>query len=294
MNRLTRWFAPLRPWWETLLGLLYPEEDSCLVCGQGLPSEAAAFPEQPTPAGEPLSSLLCFPCRRSLAPIEPPFCQLCGRPFAVSPAEASLGTSSPLLTPAEAGRSVPPLAPGNGENGLLRCSECQRPSSFVFSRSYGPYRGSLRDLLHRYKFMRERQLVPLLSTFLAAAWDRHMAALPCDVLIPVPVHPHRLRERGFNQAEELARELARYTRLPLLPALQRERHLSGQAMRGREERWQALQGAFSVRPQYRDQLSGSVPLLIDDIYTTGSTAEACSQALREAGASAVYVLTVAR
>lgn len=176
----------------------------------------------------------------------------------------------------------------------LRCLECERDTPFVLARSYGAYQGMLRDLLHRYKFSKEKDLVQLLGPLVCEAWDRHVAHFPIDILVPVPAHPDRLKERGFNPAELLTRHLSKYSRIPSVPLLQRAIHLQGQATRYREERIKALQGAYIIDQRYRNQAVGKRILLVDDIYTTGSTAEACAQSLVEAGAVQVYVLTVAR
>ncbi|WP_380026214.1 ComF family protein [Effusibacillus consociatus] len=203
---------------------------------------------------------ICFRCRSSLSPIEPPYCLLCGR-------------------------HVP--QPGH-------CPECERETSFVLSRSYGKYEGVLRDLLHRFKFSREDELITILASCLHEAWDLHLAHFPIDWLVPVPIHAERLKERGYNQAERLALHLSSYTKIPCLPALRRHLHLKGQATRDRKERIQALQGTFVCDLQYVSEIQGKRILLVDDIYTTGSTAEACAKGLMDAGVEQVYVITVAR
>lgn len=250
-----------RHYLETLLGLLYPTERSCVSCRGSLPeTNRERKGEQSDGIGWMDEHPLCDACKYQLLPIEPPFCQLCGRHLE---------------------------QPG-------RCPECERETSFVLSRSYGPYRGVLRDLLHRYKFSREVELLSVLSPCLNEAWDRHMAHFPIDLLVPVPIHPNRLRERGYNQAERLAVSLSSYTNLPWYPVLQRTLHLKGQVTRSRRERLQALLEAYTVNPLYENEIRNKTILLVDDIYTTGSTAEACAYALQSAGADQVYVITVAR
>lgn len=269
---------------EAFLGLLYPAERSCLACREPLP-EAEPARRSGCEARQPAMSAarrtefgsgaagrrnpergwlseteLCDRCRSGLVPIEPPCCLLCGRHVE---------------------------RPG-------RCPECDRTSSFVLSRSFGKYEGILRELLHRFKFSREQELAPVLGFCLTQAWDLHFSQLPIDFLVPVPVHAERLKERGYNQAERLARHLSSYSSIPCLTALQRNRHMKGQASRDRKERLQALEGAYACDPALRDLVSGRRILLVDDIYTTGATAEACSQALLEGGAGEVYVITVAR
>ncbi|WP_200758303.1 ComF family protein [Effusibacillus dendaii] len=175
-----------------------------------------------------------------------------------------------------------------------RCPECMRETSFLMARSYGKYEGVLRDLLHRFKFTREQELISVLGHCINEAWNRHFADRQIDWLVPVPVHPDRLRERGYNQAEMLALHLSSYSNIPVLSALQRTAHLKGQVTRDRQERLKALQSAYVCHSIHQSQVQEQRILLVDDIYTTGSTSEACARALRLAGATEVYVITVAR
>jgi ComF family protein len=115
-----------------------------------------------------------------------------------------------------------------------------------------------------------------------------------DLIVPVPLHADRERERGFNQAVVIARELARLSRLPLdehsvARRLHTERHRAGMDAKARRE---SVADAFAVR--HRDLIVGKRVLLVDDVFTTGATASACAQALIEVGAGAVFVLTIAR
>jgi ComF family protein len=115
-----------------------------------------------------------------------------------------------------------------------------------------------------------------------------------DLIIPVPLHADRERERGFNQAVVIARELARLSWLPLdehsvVRRLHTERHRAGMDAKARR---QSVADAFAVR--HRDLIAEKRVLLVDDVFTTGATASACAAALRAAGAGGVFVLTVAR
>ena len=115
-----------------------------------------------------------------------------------------------------------------------------------------------------------------------------------DLIVPVPLHADRERERGFNQAGVIARELARLSRLPLdehsvVRRLHTERHRAGMDAKSRH---QSVGDAFAVR--HRDLIAGKRVLLVDDVFTTGATASACAKALIEVGADAVFVLTIAR
>ncbi|HSP61716.1 MAG TPA: phosphoribosyltransferase family protein, partial [Pyrinomonadaceae bacterium] len=115
-----------------------------------------------------------------------------------------------------------------------------------------------------------------------------------DLIIAVPLHPGRERERGFNQAALLARELSRLSKLPLdehsvVRRVQTERHRAGMDSRARRE---SVAGAFTVRPA--EAIAAKRVLLIDDVFTTGATVSACAAVLHAAGAEEVFVLTIAR
>jgi len=116
---------------------------------------------------------------------------------------------------------------------------------------------------------------------------------PLDRIIPVPLHPKRLRWRGFNQALILAREVGRLWRLPVDPfILRRSRETPPQTELSEEERTKNVRGAFAVDP--RKSVEGESLLLVDDVYTSGATVNECSRALQRAGAKEVHVLTLAR
>jgi ComF family protein len=112
-------------------------------------------------------------------------------------------------------------------------------------------------------------------------------------VVPVPLHPLRQRERGYNQAELIARPLARRLKLPLRPVLlMRTKPRPEKLKLTRKERWQTVRGAYAMRSAAKiDKLR---VLLVDDVFTTGATLDACARVLRDAGASRVAALTVAR
>jgi len=113
-----------------------------------------------------------------------------------------------------------------------------------------------------------------------------------DVIVPVPLHPARRRERGFNQAELLARSLSRLTGLPVMLVLERVRYTTTQTAFDRTERMENLRNAFRLRPARN--VRGSRVLLVDDVLTTGSTLSECARVLKESGASSVHAATAAR
>jgi ComF family protein len=117
--------------------------------------------------------------------------------------------------------------------------------------------------------------------------------MSADAIVPVPLHRQRSRERGFNQVDLFARPLAKYLGLPYQPVLLiRSRPRPEKHLLRSEERWEAVRGAFAIRKGGRvDNLR---ILLLDDVMTTGATLDACSRALREAGAKSVLGLTIAR
>jgi ComF family protein len=114
-----------------------------------------------------------------------------------------------------------------------------------------------------------------------------------DLIVPVPLHPKRLRWRGFNQSVLLARQVSSACRAPMDPfVLRRRRETAPQTQLTEEERRKNMRGAFSVHPDRH--IEDLRILLIDDVYTSGATVDECSRALRRGGAKAVYVLTLAR
>jgi ComF family protein len=148
----------------------------------------------------------------------------------------------------------------------------------------------MREAIHRLKYSRSRDLAIPMGEIMALYWqDVH---LPADVIVPVPLHTRRLRERGYNQAALLSTELGKRVGLPVLEnALIRIRDTSPQVDLSAEERKQNVRGAFHCPD---DQLTDRSVLLVDDVYTTGATLESCSLALKRQGVRTVWALTLAR
>lgn len=183
---------------------------------------------------------------------------------------------------------------GGAITGVFRCMNCgDRELAFDFATSAYRSRGVVRELIHGLKYGRQLHLRHWLGRMLAEGFDDpRLDELAIDGVVPVPLHPAKLREREFNQSLVLAREAARRRGLPMLDSLRRGRFTETQTHFHREERFENLSGAFEVRRGF--DVSGKTLVLVDDVLTTGSTADSCARTLREAGAVAVVVITVAR
>jgi ComF family protein len=154
-------------------------------------------------------------------------------------------------------------------------------------------RGVVRFIVLQFKYNRQLQLRHPIAEWLEEAMnDPRLRPRHFDLVIPVPLHPARLRERGFNQAELLAKILAQKINIPLGCALERIRYTTTQTAFDRVERMENLRGAFRLRKKIG--VRGLHVLLVDDILTTGSTLSECARVLREAGARSVYAVTAAR
>jgi ComF family protein len=154
------------------------------------------------------------------------------------------------------------------------------------------FTGSARRALHALKYDGERRLAAPLGEAMASRW--RIAGRGGDLLVPVPVHASRRRERGFDQAEDLARACGRTLGLPVVCALVREERTLAQHALDRSDRATNVGSAFGLRHGAAAQVGERWVVLIDDITTTGATLAACAVALYEAGALAVSALTVAR
>ncbi|MGE4554497.1 MAG: ComF family protein [Desulfovibrionaceae bacterium] len=224
------------------------------------PDAAPSGPAPDAPAARPHG--LCPACAAALAPRPGGFCPSCG---------AVVG--------------LPGHAPEP-------CGEClTEPPPWTGFACHGAYRGLLRELILGFKFAEGLGRVRLLQDLAWAALLR--AGLPApDLLAPVPLHPRRLRWRGYNQSLELARGLALRLDRPAEPrALVRLRHTVPQSRLSAAERLVNLKGAFEAD---EGLVRGRAVLLVDDVSTTGSTLRECAEALNAAGAARVDVLVLAR
>jgi ComF family protein len=153
----------------------------------------------------------------------------------------------------------------------------------------GAYEGTLRELIHLFKYQRIRTLAKPLAERLLSAYPREQRF---DVIVPMPLHWFRRWQRGFNQSDLLARLVSRRCGIPIVQAVRRTRATPPQAGLTSARRRTNVRGAFS--PARAASVQGLRVLLVDDVMTTGATVSACARALKAAGASYVAVLALAR
>lgn len=213
----------------------------------------------------------------------PPRCVACGR--------AGAWLCAACL--AQVDWLTPPLCPHCGEplDPDERCPRGRRHLLLLDGlRSAAWHSGPLRVAIHRLKYRGQRVVAEPLGAILLQAW--RLDPLPVDLLVPVPLHTTRLRERGYNQATLLARQLGRATGIGVDDrSLRRTRNTRSQVDLSAPERLANVEGAFSCRGR---SLQGRAICLMDDLCTTGATLEACAAALRAAGARSVWGYTLAR
>jgi len=160
------------------------------------------------------------------------------------------------------------------------------------ARSLGTYEGSLQEAIHHWKYEGKTNLTPFFAEWMAEGLKRYWKPDFFDFLIPVPLHTQRLRERGFNQALLLVKELSRRTGIPYRKTiLQKKKPTVPQVNLSGAEREKGLRGAFHVVGM--EELEGKWVLLVDDVYTTGATVNESSKVLLRGGAKRVDVLTLA-
>jgi ComF family protein len=170
------------------------------------------------------------------------------------------------------------------------CAACRSNlRGFDQAASFGFYDGSLRSLIHLFKYAGMAPLAKPLGTFMERALPLDAAF---DAIVPVPLHWRKKWQRGFNQAELLARHISTRRRVPLVEALLRRKSNGVQASLSVAARRRNVAGAFTMKPG--TNLAGKRVLLIDDVMTTGATGSACAAALKRGGASSVSLLTLAR
>jgi ComF family protein len=239
---------------DWLVDWLYPPR--CRACGERIHGRDAEY--------------FCAGCWAHLQLVSHPMCEVCGRPF--------------------------PDASGGDHT----CGVClARPPHFVRARAWACYpreefeEHPLRRVVQKFKYGRKVSLGKPLGRLLAHGCREFLGECGADLILPVPLHPQRLRWRGFNQSLLLARQVSRAYAIPVDPfALQRNRATPPQTQLTEEERRKNMRGAFALNPD-RSVRDRSI-LLVDDVYTSGATVNECSRTLMKNGAKEVCVLTLAR
>jgi predicted amidophosphoribosyltransferase len=234
------------------------------------------------PLETPTAGAVCAGCWGAVRPFSPPWCDGCGLP----------------------------TSPRTLAQGPDRCPRCLPPGPVARARAAGSYAGALREIIHAFKYQGRQSLARPLGSRLREAADELLTG--ADLVVPVPLHRSRLRERGFNQAALLARELP----LPCVEALVRLRATMTQTELPAERRQANVRGAFALRSsgdrviarsgdvvlryfgRSRDRAiarwRGAVVVVVDDVATTGATLNECARVLLAGGAREVRAITAAR
>ena len=222
--------------------------------------------------GTLMSPFLCTTCSALFLPVESPMCSKCGIVFKSR----------------------------QGEDRV--CGHCiEAPKSYGMARSAGVYDKTLMSVIHCLKYKGKIQLTSPLGTLLFNVFIRYWNPKHIDMVIPVPLHERKLRIRGFNPSFLLVRNWPRIFEmlnghLPVIPVekdiLARNKWTAPQTGLGRKERLQNIKNAFAVKDT--SKINGKKILLVDDVYTTGATANECAKVLLKGGSKQVDVLTLAR
>ncbi len=240
---------------KQILDGLYPP--ICELCGCGLSGGKA----------------LCEDCSEKLPRIVSPFCETCGETF------------TGMI------------------DGAFDCPNCKEISfHFEFALAAMDRCDETLELVHRLKYGKEIHLAGALGKLACGVFSDRRFAIALEqkwLLVPVPLHQARLRTRQFNQAEEIARVVARRCELPMAKMLKRVRKTETQTRLSRKQRLENLKKAFAVCKTWNMKKPAALTaaagvILVDDVFTTGSTVDACAKVLRKAGVKRVAVLTVLR
>lgn len=205
---------------------------------------------------------ICRHCEKLLKKLDAPLCSKCSKPI-------NYGSSASL------------------------CPECSGEERyFEMSKSLYSYEGLIKNAIYSYKYYNHpyfyKMFGNMLLTYMLAENYTNF-----DCIVPVPLHSSKMRTRGYNQSELLARHLSKKLSIPYVDALKRIKKTAKQSEQSKLERAKNLKDAFVIKNDAEIVVNSSV-LLVDDIYTTGATVDECSKALKNRGAANVFVITIAR
>ncbi|MDZ7824535.1 MAG: ComF family protein [Ahrensia sp.] len=224
---------------------------------------ATIFPDVCLTCGALVSKqgVVCAQCWPTLSFIERPYCEVTGAPFSVD-----FGI------------------------GAISAGALANPPSYTMARSATIHTNSARKLVTRLKYGDRTDLAPWMADWMIRAGRELIPE--CDLIVPIPLHRMRYFARRYNQAAELGRAIAHKTNIAFAPeALTRVRATKQQVGLNERQRRDNVRGAFKVPPEAEIKIAGRTILLVDDVLTTGATANAAARQLFKAGALKVYVLT---
>ena len=239
--------------------------------------------------------MLSNPLKSFITLLFPPICHLC-REFIFDAGEVRLcndclAKAPPLISPLCSCCGHPFSGAGRADH---LCGPCiTDPPPFSAARAALLYEGSTREMIHQFKYGKRVMLRRPLGLLAASRLNAFAGEFKADLILPVPLHTRRLRERGFNQAILLGEIFSKKWGVALSRNnLKRIRWTEPQVNLGAAERAANVRGAFAIASE--KEIAGKRIFLVDDVYTTGSTAKECSRILMKSGAAVVAVLTVAR
>ena len=207
---------------------------------------------------------LCGTCWQAVEFIEAPFCPVSGLPFPYDPGE-----------------------------GIVSAAALASPPPYDAARAVMRYSDASGRLIHRFKYGDRMEAAPAFGRWMARAGAELLR--DADLVTPVPLHRRRLFTRRFNQSAELARQVARLSGVPAVPdLLERVRATRPQVGLSGDARRRNVAGAFRLKAAHMERARGRIVVIVDDVMTTGATAEACARALKKAGAREVRLLCLAR
>lgn len=239
---------------EGLLNLVFPLD--CKICGK--------------PIRESKGYSICEDCFKTIELIDKPYCVKCNKPLLIS------------------------VDLFRQEQNIF-CVDCKKKKySFEFARSVGRYDGVLRECIHLFKYYGEKKLAKPLGKLLIDYLTKNEEFRELiDLIIPVPLHKNDLKERGFNQSVLLAKIIGNYFSIPVKEeVLIKKRLTPSQVNLSKKERDKNIFKAFFVNES--KEVKEKNILILDDIFTTGSTVEECAKELKKAGTKNIFVLTLAR